>query len=244
MSNVTIATTQNVNILFESASALHRAGAWLLDVFFLILFLIGIGMATSLLPSEGSGRVLLYVFMYGVPAFIILYPLIFETILNGQTLGKRIVGLRVVCIDGSRPSIGAYVMRWLLGLFELLIASGSIAFMVVLISRNNQRLGDMVAGTTVVRVKKPVSLAELALYVHDDINEIPYPEARNLTDTDAQVLRDVLRMQQGGVSNKVSTQALYATVEGLEHKLGVTNNKPPELFVQDVLTSYGRIHGR
>lgn len=244
MAQIHVATTQNVHIGLEAASVIHRAGAMLVDIVFGISgFLLLIVLADFLKDNEWLSRDAVINLFTGYVILYLISPLLMEALLDGQTLGKKIIGIRVVCLDGSRPTLGAYAIRWILGLVELVIASGSVAFLTVLLSRHNQRLGDMVAGTTVVRVKKPVTLNQLILDVPTDSTFIPIPEARYLTDADVQVIRDVLLSLGSKMKPAVSIAIMHRTVEGAEAKLGIVHNTLPEQFLQDVVASYGQIHG-
>ncbi len=241
MSTLGITTTQNVVIEVESASVLHRAGAWAVDGFILIvglIFLSFVVYATNNVVSDDFYPWAFYLLLW------IFYPLLFESMMEGQTPGKRLMGIKVTMLDGSRPTFGAYFMRWLIGLFEIGFTTGALAFLVVLFSKYSQRLGDMAAGTTVVRVKPAVSLSTLMMEVDVDRTKAPYPEAMNLTDTEVQVLRDVLLARQRGMSSQRAMELLYDAVGIVERKLGVKNSTLPESFLAEVIRSYGIMHAR
>jgi uncharacterized RDD family membrane protein YckC len=245
MATFGITTTQNVEIQQESASVLHRSGAWFLDVLILLCTIWALYLVLDLLPGSRDGLFTVFQYInYAVVFIFLTYPLITESMLDGQTLGKKIIGIRVAMLDGSRPTFGAYMIRWLIGLFELTFAMGTVAFLTVLFSRKSQRLGDMISGTTVVRVKPSVTLNSLLLDVPEEATRAPYPEAINLTDVEVQVLRDVLAAQKNGMAPARATDLLYKAVGNLEVRLSITCNTLPELFVQDMIRSYAILHGR
>jgi len=107
------------------------------------------GTVTSVGPANWSGSLTaLPSVLYGV--IVLLYYILMEGYL-GQTVGKMVVGIKVVREDnGEVPGVGGATIRTLLrivdGLFSYLVA-----FIAVLISGKNQRLGDMAAHTLVVR---------------------------------------------------------------------------------------------
>jgi uncharacterized RDD family membrane protein YckC len=78
-----------------------------------------------------------------------------ERLSGGQSIGKWLVGLRVVGADGSALSARASMVRSLLRLVDELPTSYLIGFVVMIASRRRQRLGDFAAGTVVVRVEPP-----------------------------------------------------------------------------------------
>ncbi|MEV4312649.1 RDD family protein [Actinocrispum sp. NPDC049592] len=89
---------------------------------------------------------------------LIGYPATMETLTRGQTVGKIAAGLRVVRVDGGpirfrhalvRALAGAFVDFWVLGVF------GAVAVIVSMSSKNAQRVGDMLAGTLVIRERIP-----------------------------------------------------------------------------------------
>ena len=98
------------------------------------------------------------------------FPPLFSTLLceifnNGRSLGKMAMKMRVVKLDGSSPTLGAYLMRWLLYLVDGPLTS-FIGLLVIVLSRNNQRLGDMAAGTVVIK-KQKYSKIQISLDEYD-----------------------------------------------------------------------------
>ena len=86
-------------------------------------------------------------------AFLILlgYPAFFETVWRGRTPGKAAMGLRVVTTEGSPIRFRHAAVRSALGLVDFVMTSGAGAILSILVTRNDQRLGDLAAGTLVVR---------------------------------------------------------------------------------------------
>ena len=89
------------------------------------------------------------------------YPVLFETLTRGRTLGKMALGLRVVRDDGGPIRFRHAFVRGLVGVFveKPGFSGGSIALITMMISRSGKRLGDMAAGTVVLRERVPVRLA-------------------------------------------------------------------------------------
>ncbi|HCI71200.1 MAG TPA: RDD family protein, partial [Balneola sp.] len=86
--------------------------------------------------------------------------LIFEVVWNGKSFGKWMMGLQVVMLDGSSPSFGNYLIRWMLRLLEVSFTNGILAFITVLINGKGQRLGDIAAKTCVIKTRKKVKLSD------------------------------------------------------------------------------------
>ncbi len=127
-----------------------RIGAFLIDFFSFWLF----GMLLGLLfgtPSEDN----LSYGLDGWPAFILIFVgfLIwpFSEGLWGKTIGKTLLDLKVVD-DNYRPiGMGQATGRFLLGFIDYIFCIG---IFIALINKKNKRIGDLAAGTIVVRVKK------------------------------------------------------------------------------------------
>lgn len=149
MSQSTIITGQFVCINQTPASIGDRILAFCLDYFFLLIYLISISYTLIALriPSYSTLFFFLVVLCY-LPA--LCYSLLCEVFNNGQSLGKRLLNMRVVKADGSTPSLGSYLLRWLLFAIDLPL-TGGLGVLVILLNKNNQRLGDLAAGTIVIK---------------------------------------------------------------------------------------------
>ena len=102
---------------------------------------------------------------FGLLAALLVYPVLMEALWGGRTVGKAMVGLRVVRTDGGPIGFGPAVVRGALGLLEVWFTLGSLGFLVMLISRRDQRLGDMAAGTLVLRDRRGPALQPVQLLV-------------------------------------------------------------------------------
>ena len=112
MQKIKIQTTQNVAIEFVLAGLGSRILAYLIDSLIVGVYLIAVFWGyLSTIDSEPSTVILILLFL---PSF--LYHLLCETLLNGQSVGKRQMNIRAVRLDGSPPGFSAYLPRWLLRL--------------------------------------------------------------------------------------------------------------------------------
>jgi uncharacterized RDD family membrane protein YckC len=122
---------------------------------------------SALAGSGGSvtGVVGAVVILFAIFGFFAGYPIFFETFWGGRTLGKAVMGLRVVRADGGPIGFRHAAVRGALGLIEVFVTLGSLGLFVMLLSGRDQRLGDMAAGTLVLRehrrgALRPVQLLE------------------------------------------------------------------------------------
>lgn len=216
MKTLQINTTQNVNIDFTLANELQRAGAFLIDnvlkigYIYLIYYLIPPSISEGF--DDGWSNRAINILIW-TP--VIFYSLYFEILANGQTLGKMLLRIRVVNIDGFKPSITDYIIRWFMrivdfnlffilvvyayalgwsryeGLVFLLFLIGKcIGIVSVATSKKNQRVGDMSANTVVITLKDQAQFSQTILEELAD-NYVPkYPNVIKLSDNDARIIKD------------------------------------------------------
>nr|WP_294940894.1 RDD family protein [uncultured Mucilaginibacter sp.] len=201
MPTIKITTTQNIDIDYEVASLSQRISARIIDyvVFMCVytaivtMFAIYYGVEdNSPQAAEGFGSG--FVVLIGVwVALCALYDLLTEVFFNGQSVGKRSVKIKVISLSGNRPSIGQYILRWLFRTIDFGITLGSAAMVSVAFSDNKQRLGDMVAGTTVVQTTPRNNFNDLVFGQPEGDYEPTYKEVMQLTDTDVVLIHDVIK---------------------------------------------------
>jgi uncharacterized RDD family membrane protein YckC len=93
---------------------------------------------------------------------IVGYPVAFETLTRGRSLGKMAMGLRVVREDGGPERFRQAFVRALLGVVEIWLTFGTVALIASLASAKGRRIGDYLAGTVVVHERVPVRAAPVA----------------------------------------------------------------------------------
>ena len=147
-----IVTPEAVVLEFETAGLASRLLAALVDALLqglaLVAILLASFAATELGGIGGFGTAFLY-----LTVFLLLfgYPAGFETLWRGRTPGKAALGLRVVTVEGGPIRFRHAAIRAILGLIDKYVLSAVPGTLSVLLSSRNQRLGDLVAGTLVLR---------------------------------------------------------------------------------------------
>jgi uncharacterized RDD family membrane protein YckC len=138
-----------------------RMLAWLLDmlveivILVVILTLVGTGMATKVLNNASGTAVVIA----GLVLVIVGYPIACETLSRGRSLGKLALGLRVVADDGGPVRFRQALVRGLAGAIECWTLFGLPALITSMLSERGKRLGDIFAGTFVVRERAPKAAA-------------------------------------------------------------------------------------
>ncbi|HUW01242.1 MAG TPA: RDD family protein [Acidimicrobiales bacterium] len=153
-----IVTPEGVLLEFDEAGIGSRTLAMTLDLtvqfiaLFTLLFMLGLAAGSSSIPES----VAIIIVVTAVLAVLIGYPVVMETVTRGRTLGKMALGLRVVTVEGAPVQFRHGFIRGTLGLvdFWVPLPVGVVAMWMVLVTRRSQRLGDLVAGTIVVRERQ------------------------------------------------------------------------------------------
>ena len=195
MVELQINTTQNVNINFIAASVGERILAYIIDLIIKIAYAIVtyqivfnlFEIDDMIIDMDQWSQVAIYVSFY-LP--VVFYSLIFETFLDGQTIGKRIMKIKVVKIDGYQAALADYLVRWFFRIVDLNMMSGVVALIAIVTSKKSQRLGDMTAGTSVITLKNNVNISHTILEELADDYVPTYPTVINLSDNDARIIKE------------------------------------------------------
>lgn len=235
MAESTIITGQFVRIRQTPASIGERLVALCTDGFLVVSYLIGMSLLLSKLNMHAFSGVSFF-FLFGfvyLPA--LAYPLLCEVFNRGQSLGKLLLHLRVVKIDGSTPSLGAYLLRWLLFLVDVPL-TGGLGLLVALLNKNGQRLGDLAAGTMVIKEKNyrkiQVSLDEFD-YLAKGYHPI-YPQAADLSLEQVNVITKTLASGQTEQGRRIGQLAEKVRALLAAGPTEVSDEK----FLQTVLRDY------
>ncbi|MGW7236751.1 RDD family protein [Streptomyces sp. NPDC054804] len=151
-----LVTGEAVALELRPARLPSRALAVLLDLVVAITVYIGvsIGLVAATASLDEAAQVAL-----SLAAFLLLLvggPIAVETLSHGRSLGKMACGLRVVRDDGGPIRFRHALVRGALGVVEILMTFGVVACIASLVSARGRRLGDVFAGTLVVRERVPV----------------------------------------------------------------------------------------
>lgn len=211
--SIEITTTQNVTIEYPLATLRERALAWLLDVFvvafgYLLLYQLARLIFRDYWDTGWS------MFWMAMPFLIyFLYHIFCEILNSGQSLGKLAMTIRAVRLDGKDPEWSDVVLRSVLQLVDTIFCFGIIGALLVKTTAKCQRLGDMAANTTVIKIQQDgwrfrlediLSISTLSNY------QPTYPQVRNLNEQDMIFVKTVLARHQ-----KYPNQAHEAVVEDL-----------------------------
>lgn len=244
MQLVEINTSQNVKIEYQLASVGQRIFAFILDfsilsVVYLIL-IVGI-FANNLDERDG----MFYFFFIIIIALMWFYTLVSEIIGNGQTIGKRAVGIKVVKLNGDELEFYDYFSRWSVRLFDIYFSLGALAMLLIASNKSGQRLGDIISGTTVIRKRNDYNfrledILELNNKNKDDY-EFEYLNANRLNEKDVILIKNTLfRFKE--YKNDAHLDALdlliVKVLSTLELDLQFRSNDQKVRFLNKVVSEY------
>ena len=239
MTQLSINTTQNVNINFTAASVGDRIFAQLLDIVVIFAYVLVVNFTLeitklntyfSTLDTWSAAAIYILIFL---PAMF--YTIVQESLWEGQTIGKRILKIKVIKLDGYQAGFGDYLVRWLFRLVELFIGNGIIGLIAIIASKKNQRLGDIAAGTAVITLKNKININHTII---QDINAdyVPtYPLVIKLSDNDVRIIKETFEAA-------IVTRDFATVVKLREKVLAVTGIKNQsgndQDFIRTLLKDY------
>jgi uncharacterized RDD family membrane protein YckC len=237
MSTIAITTTQNIELEYDLASLGERIVARILDGLILVAYLL---MILAIIGFSNVGGFITenvwIVFALALP--YIFYDLVSEMLLNGQSVGKKVMGIKVISLDGGQASTSQYLIRWLFRLIDFTFSSSLLALIMVAATEKRQRLGDKVANTTLVKTKPRSSFQQTLFTPTAETNYVvSYPEVVNLRDSDMQLVKEVLiNVQKTG-----NTMLAVQTMNKIEQVLNIMSKHEPTTFLYTILSDYNHL---
>lgn len=198
MAEIQITTTQNVTLDFKSADLNHRLLAWLIDVLIKLSYIglvgyvfFGILNLGGYFDSLGNDywSIMAIVILFLLP--VIFYTLVLEIFLNGQTVGKNVMKLKVLKVDGYQTGFVDFFIRWVIRIVDISAFSGIVALAFIGSTKKGQRLGGIASGTTVVSLRNRVDISDTILDENTVENYQPvYPSVVKLSDNDVRIIKE------------------------------------------------------
>lgn len=222
-----IRTAQNVPLALEPASIGQRILATVIDglIGFAWFFVVA-----QILDRAGVGSLAVLLVVAWLPTF--LYHLVMEVYFEGRTVGKMAIKIRVARLDGGQATLSQYLLRWLFRPLDVTLTQGVAALMSIAFTRRQQRLGDLAAGTTVVRQRRRLEWDQV-LYPQVPAGYEPvFPQAEALTDSEIRTVRAVitrLHLSRHDARSRTLAERAKAAVEK-RLDLGVVRMKPEEFL--------------
>jgi len=261
-----INTTQNVTLNFDLASVGFRIVAFLLDLIliiaytWLVFYFFDVDSLSEIYDDHWSKTAISIIFFFPV----VIYTLLSELLMNGQTLGKKLMKLKVIKIDGFQASNSDFIIRWFFrlvdiygfiimfilltgfseliggGFFDvilsiLLFLSPIAGFITIIASKNKQRFGDMIAGTAVVSLKNSTNISHTIIEDLKEDYKPTYHWVIKLSDNDARIIKETFVTAKKNKDYKV----LIKLRTKIEEVTGIENKEKNDvIFLDKIMKDY------
>ncbi|MCT3757357.1 RDD family protein [Elizabethkingia anophelis] len=242
MNSIDINTSQNVNISFDPASIGERILAFIIDnvikiAYSLVIYLIvAYIFGFKILKITDQWSLVAIFAIISLP--VNLYTLLFESFMEGQTPGKRIMKIRVVKTDGYQASFGDYFIRW----FFRFIDIGVIGVLTMVTNKHNKRLGDLAAGTAVITLKSKYNINHTILVNLSQDYIARFPQVIALSDNDMRIIKE----NYVKAKNTFDQGIIKKLAEKIRQTTGITYNTQEitdQQFIAIVIQDYNYYTG-
>ncbi len=227
MAVIKVPTNFNIDVEFEIPEFYRRLISLLIDIliqFFYIKIAIEIlkAIANNMDIWDSDQQYNLYwlilIILY-LP--ILIYHVVLEITMNGQSIGKKITGIRVVNENGGKASISQFLIRWLVRdiwfILLLLIGlqqeyggnKGESAFLIIVVlgyfitdivlvisSKKGQRIGDILAKTILIRINTKGNIEDTVFVAVADSYVPSFPQIMQLSDKDINAIKSILEISR------------------------------------------------
>jgi len=237
MKKIDILTSNNVTIQYELATVGNRILATLLDALVMGVYLLICTIIIGILGSSSVMENLIFILVIPVFSF---YNLVSEIYFNGQTIGKKALAIKVVKITGEKPTLSDFFIRWTYRIVDIFLSGGGIAAIFISSSEKGQRLGDLAANTTIIKLN-PDNRATLKdiLKIGSNKDYIPtYNRVTQLTDEDMLLIKNIIgRVKK--YPNKENKTIAKELIVKIQDTLGIdVIPKNKMLFLKTLLKDY------
>lgn len=269
---ISIPTSFNIDVEFEIPGFGRRFAALCIDILLQICYLIVAGRVLKeirerFIPisEDGSFNSWALGLLFMAPIFI--YHVTMEITTNGQSLGKKLMKIRVVNVNGGKASISQFIIRWLLRVSDVwifiillmlfMVISGRSDYETIMIflfgfgflvtdvilvssSRKSQRIGDMLANTILIKTTGSESLDNTVFREVEDTYVPMFPEVMRISDKDLNVIKSILDNCRRTSDYEPARSAAVKILTYLQIKTDLE----PEDFLDRLLKDYNYLSAR
>lgn len=193
MKTIDVITAQKVDINYALAGLMQRILAFVIDgIVISIVYSLLTAFFFLVFPFSGSTfDTFVYIILFPI---VLFYHLYMEYLLNGQSLGKKALGIRVIKANGERPEFIDYLTRWMFRIVDISLSVGVVAIVSILSSERQQRLGDIIGNTIVIQVHNPrnYTLKDVLKVTRFKDYELTYPDAKMFNEAQMLLLKETI----------------------------------------------------
>jgi uncharacterized RDD family membrane protein YckC len=243
---VKLDTGFNIEVDFVITPFHKRLLSWIIDsVVLTAYFLLGMKLLDISFLGDRPEWVIV---LFGLPP--LFYHLICEILMNGQSVGKKALGIKVITADGGQPTLSQYLIRWVFRLADLpvwilgAVSIGSLPWWCaiflfsgiacVLITHHSQRIGDLVAGTMIIDTRTHTSWEDTVFTELDGNYQPRFPQVMHLSDKDINTLKSII----GAVKKKNDYDLSMRIGERIKSKLHIESDQDSLEFLETLLKDY------
>ncbi|MGJ7030525.1 RDD family protein [Niabella hirudinis] len=262
---ISIPTSFNIDVAFEVPSFGRRMASLLIDMAVEVCYLISVSWLGARLFSDAfswdeDGRHNLWAAQLLMIAPVFLYHIIMEITTNGQSVGKKIMHLRVVSHNGGKASVSQFLIRWLLRvsdlwivillilllsmgggtnlqtLFMFILGLGFLVTDIVLVasSKRAQRIGDLLAHTILIRTNRYEDLSDTIFReVRSDYVPV-FPQVMQISDRDLNIIKNLL----DNARKTYKYEGLRTAADRVKSYLKIETDMEPYQFLDKLLEDY------
>ena len=269
MDKIKIPTSFNIELDFEMANLLQRFFGWLIDFVVQAAYLLfSLWLLFRFFPHtvksgnsmNDSYNISALFMIIGIP--LLLYHLVSEVTMNGQSVGKKIVGIKVISESGNRPSFYQFLLRWIvrpfdvtslgLGVFGLMISGDRsegfvfilylfvLSAIIFILIKNNKRLGDLIAGTFVIVSRVKTDINNTVFFNLEESYKPRYENVLKLSDRDMNIIKTILDASQ----KKKNYEFAERTSAKIRTALQITDYQHPVEFLETILKDYNYLSNK
>ncbi len=221
MALVKVPTSFNIDVEFEIPEFYRRLIALLIDVLIQYLYIrLAVKLYESIVSSVDHSNPDAAYNMQAIGLLVFLpvlvYHVVLEITMNGQSVGKKIMGLKIVSENGAKASISQFFIRWLTrdiwfitlffigvqstygnrteGTFIIILVLAYFVTEIVLVvsSKKGQRLGDILGKTILIKTNQKANINETVFQEVED-NYVPlFPQIMQLSDRDINAIKSIV----------------------------------------------------
>jgi uncharacterized RDD family membrane protein YckC len=243
----TVETPEQIELAYDIAGIGSRFLAALVDHVIIATVLsfscVTLSLVLDQLNVGIDSLLVISIFVMGIYLSICAYFIFFETTWNGQSPGKRLVGIRVVRTGGRPIGFLGSAIRNLIRLADFLPILYGAGMITMFVDRRARRLGDFAAGALTLREGRQVTLDMLSTpkpLAEPDVpgaDEITIPNLQALAPADYEIVQEFLR-QREGINHEIRRQMAGRLLEGLQTRLGYLVQGDAELFLLRLAAEY------
>jgi uncharacterized RDD family membrane protein YckC len=252
MLTVKLDTGFNIEVDFPISPFHRRMFSYIIDVMVMLFYwkimqlIFGVRL--------GDSDYLWLSVLLGIP--VLLYFPLMEIFTNGQTVGKKILGIRVIRLEGGQASVSQYILRWMFrtidfpvwiffSIFQGALPWYSSIFVFtgiasIIISNKSQRIGDIVAGTIVIFTRSKSSWQDTVFTEIEADYKPRYPQVMQMSDKDINSLKMIIE----NVKKHNNHQLAFRIAERIKWKLNMQADQDAQEFLETLLKDYNYYSSR